>query len=154
MKKSIAIISLCILFASAAFAESKYENKQFLINALVSYESKANSQPLIMFLPASEGFAPNVNVQVQQYPNILKEYSDLSIKQFKQANLKILRNKQTKTYVIFEYSGIMQGRKLHWYAVAYKKGDNVFLITATSTESQWKTHSKTLVSCVKSFKLK
>jgi|APSaa5957512576_1039674.scaffolds.fasta_scaffold130489_1 hypothetical protein len=154
MKRIIKIISLCLFIANAAFAENKYDNKHFSINALVSNGSIANSQPLIMSLPASDGFAPNANVQVQQYPNSIKEYAELSIKQFKQLKFKVLQNKQTKTRLVLEYSGAMQGRNLHWYAIAYKKGNNVFLVTATSTETQWKTHSKALTACVKSFKLK
>ena len=152
MSKTIALC-LCLLLSNVAFAESKYENSQFSINALVS-ENIANTQPLMMFLSASEGFAPNVNVQVQQYPNSLKEYAKLSVQQFNQLNFKVLQNKQTETSLVLEYSGIMQGNNLHWYAIAHKKGNNVYLVTATSTESQWKTHSKTLIECVKSFKLK
>jgi len=117
-------------------------------------ENIANTQPLMMFLSASEGFASNVNVQVQQYPNSLKEYAKISVQQFNQLNFKVLQNKQTETSLVLEYSGIMQGNNMHWYAIAHKKGNNVYLVTATSTESQWKIHSKTLIECVKSFKLK
>ena len=151
MSKTIALF-LCLFLANVAFAESKYENNQFSINALVG--ENIATQPLMMFLSVSEGFASNVNVQVQQYPNSLKEYAKLSIKQFNQLNFKVLQNKQTETNLVFEYSGIMQGNNFHWYAIALKKGNNVYLVTATSMESQWKIHSKTLIECVKSFKLK
>ena len=154
MKNLIKSIFICLILVNTSFAASKYENNQFSINALVIDENIANTQPLIMSLPVSDGFAPNVNIQIQQYPNSLKSYADLSVNQFKQYNFKVLQNIQTKTSLIMECSGDMQERKLHWYAMAYKKGNNVFLITATSTESQWKSSSQTLIECVKSFKLK
>jgi hypothetical protein len=40
------------------------------------------STPLVMCLPASEGFAPNINVTIQPYPGSIKEYISLSKRQF------------------------------------------------------------------------
>lgn len=154
MKNIAKSITLSLIIATTAFAEGQYNNNHFSINSLVDANNISNTQPLMMSLPATEGFAPNINVQIQQYPNSLDSYAKLSGAQFKQLNFKVIKNKKIKNTLVFEYSGNMQNRNLHWYAMAYKKGNNVYLITATSTESQWKKLSKKLIGCIKSFKLK
>jgi ABC-type antimicrobial peptide transport system permease subunit len=153
MKKIIIVVALISLFSGLTLAQSKYVNNEFSINALTSKE-KVDWTPVMMSLPPSEGFSPNVSVQIQQYTNSLKEYSELSNKQFKQVNFKVIKNIVSKNSIVFEYSGIMQKRNLHWYAVAYKKGNSIYLVTATATQSQWQSKSKQLISCVNSFKLK
>jgi hypothetical protein len=154
MNRITKLIALSFMIATTSYAKGKYENSIFSIDSLMNESKIANTQPLIMSLPASEGFAPNINIQIQKYPNSLDDYAKLSTSQFKQFKFKIIQNEKIKDALIFEYSGTMQGRKLHWYSMAYKKEDNVFLITATSTESQWKTQKEKLIGCVKSFKLK
>lgn len=154
MKNIIKSIALSLIIATTAYAEGKYENNYFSINSLVNDNNIANTQPLIMSLPASAGFAPNINVQIQRYAGSLDNYAKLSARQFKQFNFKVIKNKKIKNRLILEYSGNMQNRNLHWYSIAHKKGNNIYLITATSTESQWKKLAKKLIECVKSFKLK
>ena len=154
MKKILKAISLCLLLAVFNYGQGKYENNQFLINALVEENPSVNSQPIFMSLPASDGFAPNISVQVQQYSGSLNDYAELSINQFDQMKLNVIKKNVNQTNIIFEYSGVMYDRNLHWYAAAYKKNNSVFLITATSLESQWNALSQKLISCVNSFKLK
>jgi hypothetical protein len=153
MKKIAKSIFLSTAIFAGVIANAKYQSNEFSIEALSS-KNISNSQPLVMCLPASEGFAPNVNVQVQQYPGTLDDYLKLSMNQFKKLKFKVIKNKATKNQLILEYTGNIQNRQLHWYAVVYKKGNNVFLTTATSTEKQWKTLSKKLINCVNSFRLK
>ncbi len=154
MKKLLLIFIFYILFGNINYSQGKYENSQFSINALVTNESTPIDQPLMMFLPPTDGFSPNVNVQIQQYSKSLKDYFNLSISQFEQLKFKIYKKIISMKKVIFEYSGIMNRQNLHWYALAYKKGNNVYLITATAKQSQWKLKSKELISCVESFRLK
>ena len=154
MKKITVTIALTFIIALSTYAKGIYENDIFSINTLINENNISNTQPLIMMLQPSEGFAPNINIQIQKYTNSLDDYAKLSTNQFKQFKFKIIQNKKSNEALIFEYSGSMQGRQLHWFAMAYKKGSNVFLITATSTENQWKKLSKKLIDCVKSFKLK
>ena len=71
-----------------------------------------------MFLPDSNGFAPNINIQVQQYDDSLKSYLELSIIEFKQMKLKVIQNKLINNNML-EYSAEMKGRNLHWYAMEY-----------------------------------
>ena len=103
--------------------------------------------------PASDGFAANVNVQIQPYSGTLDEYIALSEEQFKAAGFKVVqRSKQGQSAVVFEYVGEMQGRALHWYAKAVHATDRVYLVTATATETQWKREAVPLKECVDSFR--
>jgi hypothetical protein len=110
-------------------------------------------QPLMMFLPITNNFAANVNVQIQPYPGTMDEYMALTEEQFKRADFNLLRkNPLGKTTVVFEYTGDMQGRALHWYAKAEKSGDKVYLVTATSSEDEWSKLATRLKACVDSFR--
>jgi hypothetical protein len=105
-----------------------------------------------LYLPPTQGFAPNVNVLIQDVPNTIKEYADLSKQQFKSANLTLLNDHLAGDGEwACEYSGTMQGKDLHFYARALKKGDKIYLITATATPEQWDTVSPKLKGCVDSF---
>lgn len=153
MRKITASIVLSFIVALSTYGKGKYDNGVFSINSLVDENNISNTQPLIMMLPPSDGFAPNINIQVQAYPGSLDDYAALSMQQFRQLKFKVIKQMKVGNALIFEYSGSMQGRDFHWFAMAHQKGNNIFLITATSTENQWKTLSEKLIECVKSFKL-
>jgi hypothetical protein len=110
-------------------------------------------QALAMFLPATNGFAANVNVQIQPYGETLDDYLTLSIQQCKDAGFKLLQQNATeKTAVVFEYAGEMEGRRLHWYARAQKSAAKVYLVTATAPEDQWERLAPQLKACVDSLR--
>src|SRR5213594_2251824 len=91
----------------------------FSIKPLEAPFGQATQQPLLMALPASDGFAANVNVQIQPYDGTRDDYMALSEQQFKGAGLEVIkRSKQGQSGILFEYTGEMQGRKLHWYSRA------------------------------------
>ena len=154
MKNITKLIALSFIIATTSYAEGKYENNYFSIKSLVDDKNISNTQPLLMCLSASDGFAPNINIQTQKYSNSLTEYAKLSTAQFKQLKFNVIQNKKGQDCLIFEYTGKLQGKELHWYAMVYKKDDNIFLITATATKKQWTKQSKKLIDCVRSFKLK
>ena len=125
----------------------------FSIKPLETPLGKVPQQVLLMALPASDGFAANVNVQIQPYSGTVDEYIALSEEQFKAAAFKVVhRSKQGQSAVVFEYTGEMQGRALHWYARAERATGRVYLATATAAESQWKRDAVTLKACVDSFR--
>lgn len=158
MKKVISILCLA-LFTLPCLAADKSDNRLhfkksgFSIAPLEGKSGSKSYQVLMMFLPASESFSPNINIIIQPYGGSIKEYAALSQQQFKELKLTILSTKLTKTSVVWEYSGVVQNSKLHWYSKATRKNGKVFLATATSTESQWKTLSAKLKTCVNSFKI-
>lgn len=56
--------------------------------------------------------------------------------------------------LVFEYTGSMNGLALHFFAVAMKKGNFVYLSTGTALESQWKNVASQMKKSLLSFVLK
>src|SRR6476469_6665409 len=130
--KRIVILLLATLALSLSAADSTnrlaFAVAGFSITPLTVPPGKTICQPLIMALPASGNFAGNVNVQIQPYSGTIGEYTALTLKQFKDAEIKVIEQKKAgTTAVVFEYNGEMQGRSLHWYARAEKAGGHVYL---------------------------
>ncbi|MGE4158762.1 MAG: hypothetical protein AB7F75_06670 [Planctomycetota bacterium] len=157
MKASILFVLIVWFVGSYAQAEKATEKLTFndygfAISPLE--EAKAGQGTyLMMFLPATDGFAPNVNVIAQSYAEGMPAYIALSKGQFKEFGFELHSEKNVgENEVSFEYSGTSQGRKLHWYSKAVQKGrDTIYLITATSTEEQWPKVKSKLMQCVESF---
>jgi hypothetical protein len=125
----------------------------FSIKPLEAPMGNVPNQALLMALPASDGFAANVNVQIQPYNGTLDEYIALSEGQFKTAGFKVIQQtKLSASAVVFEYTGEVQGHALHWYARAEHSSGKVYLVTATAAEAQWKRDSAALKACVDSFR--
>ena len=146
-----------ILAARAPAAEStnllRFPVGRFSIAPLEGTPGESIQQPLIMCLPAKQGFAANVNVQVQPFGGGLEEYKDITMKQFKDRDLKVITAKLVgNSELLLEYSGQFQAHELHWYARALKSGEHVYLVTATGLEDQWAEQGTQLKHCVDSFK--
>ena len=115
----------------------------------------APTTALMTFLPVSDGFAPNINVNIQPYSENITSYIAMSKDQFKKMNWVILAEKQNgETECILEYTGLMKGKDLHFYARAIANSGKVYLVTAAAKESQWNTVSEILRRNVDGFKLK
>jgi PsbP len=127
----------------------------FSVAALDLASSEATYQPLIMCLPVRDGFAANVNVQIQQpYQGTIEDYIKLTMEQFKEAKIKVLEHKVLgKSTALFEYTGESQGHAVHWYARAMKSGNKVYLITATDSAANWSKEADRLKACVDSFRV-
>ena len=109
----------------------------------------------VSFLPATEGFAPNLNVSIQPYAESITSYIALSKNQFKQMNWTIVAEKQNgENEWIVEYTGPMQGNDLHFYARAVPSRGKVYLVTATAKQTQWISVSGPLRKAVDAFKTK
>ena len=155
MKIRIVLALVTLNLSSYTFASTLvFEQAGFQIDSLESAPGEAISQPLMMFLPAEGGFAANVNIQIQPYTGTISDYKKLSESQFSQLGIKIIRSELKGNIVTFEYTGPMNNAMLHWYAKAVKKGNYVYLATATSLDENWTTNKTKLVSSVNSFILK
>lgn len=100
-----------------------------------------------------DGFAANVNVQIQPYVSSIDDYLALSVRQCETAGFKLLQQKIVdKSVMVLEYTGEMQGRLLHWYARAEKSAGKVYLTTATAADEQWSKVGPPLKACVDSFR--
>jgi len=152
---TLLFITLFALPCAAVDSEPRLQFKAngFSIAPLEGTADTASYQAVMMFLPVSDQFAPNVNVQIQPYNGTAQEYANLSKQQFKAGSFTVESEKVTQTAVLWEYSGLLQGRKLHWYARAELGKGKVYLVTATATEAQWQTVAAKLKACVDSFKL-
>jgi len=128
----------------------------FTIKALDAPPStQAATTALMTFLPVSDGFAPNVNVNIQPYSGSMTSYVAMSKDQFKQMNWTIVVEKQNgENEWIVEYTGPLQGNDLHFYARAVGYNGKVYLVTATAKKTQWGSVSGPLRNAVDSFKTK
>jgi hypothetical protein len=106
------------------------------------------------FLPPTDGFAPNINVQIQPYTGTIKDYAATSKSQFEQMKWKLVTDQQPNDNEwTVEYTGSFQGSDLHFLARAISANGKVYLITATAKESQWTAVGDTLRKHLESFKL-
>lgn len=127
----------------------------FELDALEAPVGQTPTSAVITFLPVSDGFAPNINVQIQPYPGSIKEYAELSKGQFAQMQWKIETEKLVgEQEWSAEFTGPMQGQDLHFYARALARDGKVYLVTGTAKESQWASVGPTIRKHVDSFKLK
>lgn len=127
----------------------------FQIDGLEAPTGSEPSTALMTFLPVNDGFAPNINVQIQPYAGPMKDYIAMSKAQFVPLNWKVVSDKAVgdKEWVA-EYTGPLQGQDLHFYARAITRDGKVYLVTGTAKETQWSTVGETLRKHVDSFKLK
>jgi hypothetical protein len=158
IKKLTAFLAAALVAFSLAAADSAnriaFPLAGFSIAPLETIPGKAaNQTALMMFMPASGGFAANVNVMIQSYPGTIEDYTATTVKQFKDNDMKVVSQKNVgKSAVVFEYTGELRGNPLHWYARAEKSGDHVYLTTGTSSEEQWPKLGTQLKACVDSFR--
>jgi hypothetical protein len=121
-----------------------------------SLDAKVDSPPpakaLIMFLPESDGFQPNINVLIQPYNGTINDYIAVTKEQFEQIQCKVIsEHLKGENGWIVEYS-VGGGHDLHCYGQAVSKSSKIYLVTATAKESQWATVGDTLRKRVDSFK--
>ncbi len=127
----------------------------FQIDALEAPKGNVPTSPLVMCLPASDGFAPNVNVTMQPFVGTMEDYITLSKQEFDQVKWTVVaENKDGDRMWKVEYTDPNPSNPLHFYAKAVSTGKYVYLVTATAKETQWKAVGDQLKACVDSFKVK
>jgi len=140
--------------ATAREVAVQYSPAKFTIDPLPGDLDAAHWMPFTMQMPPIDGFAPNVNVQIQAYKGTIDEYMTLSRSQFDTLGIEIVSERRDDpSTVTFEYKGNMQGRALMWYARAQKRGARVYLVTATSTPQAWPRVSAALKASVDSLRI-
>jgi len=109
----------------------------------------------VLYLTPTGGFAPNVNVLIQNFSGSINDYVSVTKKEFESAGIQVVNEHiVSPNEWMVEYAGTLSGRSLHWYARAIKNGDKAYLTTATATPEQWEQVSSKLKACVDSFALK
>ena len=141
------------LFAAESTNRLRFPLTGFSIAPLEVSPGEITCQALTMGLPATTNFAGNVNVQIQPYSGTIEEYITLTLKQFRDANVKLIEQKRTgRLGLAFEYIGEFEGQTLHWYARAEKGVRHVYLATATAAEQDWPRQATQLKACVDSLR--
>jgi hypothetical protein len=152
-----AVISFVLISAACSSwaAPLDFPKYGFQIGALDATPGSVPTQAVMLFLPAKDGFAPNVNVMIQPYADTMKDYISLSKSQFDQMKMKVISEKSpSDNEWLVEYVGEYQQSSLHWYARAALKQGKVYLVTGTSRASDWDIYKSDLKKCVDSFTLK
>ena len=143
--------------ATFAFAPAErivFTQGGFAIDVLDTAPGTEPFQPVMMRMLASDGFAPNVNVQVQPYPDGLDAYRKLSLSQFEQCGLELIQERElAANTLLFEYAGEMQGMDLHFYARAVLREGRIYLATGTALKTQWEKAGPALRACVDSLEM-
>ena len=161
MKYGVLVLALCLCGVLAMAATSTtnpaerlvFKDSGFSI-APLDAPRKETGQVVAMFFPdATDMIDPGVSVQAQQYAGTIEEYTALSNKQIENANWKVLANKAIKDGHVWEYTGVSQDNRMHWYAKAMSKAGMVYAVTAGATEKQWNAVGSKLKACVDSFEL-
>lgn len=157
MKKgfwAIAFVSCALAALAAAAAKDRlyFRGLGFSIAPLEATWASEQYTALLLFLPPSEGFAPNVNVVVQPGEQSIADYAEKTKKELRAIGAKILRDKTSEDAFSCEYTRAFQGRQHHHYSKAELGKKGVYLVTATALESQWKSVGPRLMACVDSFR--
>src|ERR1700722_3913498 len=95
IKGTAQIVSAAALFSCATFFQARAATIElplygFQIDALDAVPDAASTTALQLCLPATEGFAPNINVQIQPYSGLIKDYDTLSKQQFGDMKWKVI----------------------------------------------------------------
>ncbi len=155
----ISLLAVVSVSCTPAGEETREEKNVFVSEDLgismevpVVKESDVESYIIAAFcLPSSDNFSANVNVQKQKYADSIGTYDKLSTGQFEKSKMTIVKRELDRNTVLYEYKGELQGVATHWYAKAIKRGDYVFLTTATALEKHWKDQKAKLMKAVDSF---
>jgi hypothetical protein len=124
----------------------------FSISPLESPPGGPDGAILTMCLPPSDGYAPSVSVLSQKSPGTIDDCIATSKKWMEKNGLKVINvTKLDDNTATFLFAGKVNGKSLHAYARASRKGDQVMLIVAIATEDQWKTDAAQMQNCVDSF---
>ena len=96
MTTATTLIGAATLFSLATFSNLKASTIDlplygFQIDSLdAQVDSLSPAKTLIMFLPESNGFQPNINVLIQPYNGTIIDYIAMSKEQFKQMSCSVV----------------------------------------------------------------
>jgi hypothetical protein len=117
----------------------------------------ASATPAMFFAPAEEGFAANMGVVVQTQAMTAAQYGEITRGQLKDAGFKVYAEKALKVAgrdaLLWDYEGAVQGRDLHWLALAVMDTERVYLVTCTATSAGFGKHQKAFQAALDSFTL-
>jgi hypothetical protein len=132
-------------------ATANFPEYGFCIQPLDTAPGNRTMQTLMMFLPVSQDFTPNVNVEIEPATGAFADFVDSTKKQFEQMGVKFLTDKTPNPNEwIAECAGQMQTKSVHWYIHAVYTGKSIYLATGTALEVQWAEWGDKMRKCVDS----
>jgi len=105
------------------------------------------------YLPLEDKFASNVNLVSQEHVGSLEVYDQITRAQLEHFSFEVLHSEIRDGEIVYEYRGELKGRRMHWYQRALKRGDTIYLITASFPQSRAATDGPILRASVDSFRL-
>lgn len=108
----------------------------------------------MFYLPPSDGFSANVNIQKQVFVQDMEAYDQISKSQFEEMGAKLLRGEVRDNEALYEGTVTANnGQRFHIFSRAVKDGNFVYLVTATALERHWPEQKAELMQSVNSFRL-
>lgn len=159
MSRKMFAVLVFICVAAGVFGQEepsilRYSELGFSITPLEVVDDTPQLMVLHSFLPADHGFAPNINVMIQQYDGTLADYKVFSEKQLAQQGWTVLKSKMvTESDLWIEYTGAVDDKEFHWLVRVVQGNGKVYLITATSLKNQYRKYAVQLETSLKSFAL-
>ncbi|MCA8960534.1 MAG: hypothetical protein KDC38_08475 [Planctomycetes bacterium] len=115
---------------------------------------EATSHPVMtLFLPPSDGFAPNVTVRVvrAEPDGTIEAFANAFETEFTADGLEpIATHRPDDATALFEYRGESEGLSLHWYAKAVRADGVITVAIGAATERQWSSVRARIRECVES----
>jgi hypothetical protein len=141
----IFVLATLLLAAGGAAADTTTRGRStlsfaehgFSIDAPVGHDAAQMQQVVMLMLPPADGFAANVNVQLQPFTGTMDEYVRVSLDQFKANGVTVVAEKHDAKGAMIEYKGLYGGRPLHWYSRSFVGKSGIVLATATTSEPLW-----------------
>ena len=166
MRKAIVVLLAAAIGAGAAWAAAAARKPSVYQDGLYGFSIQAPAFPMappgatvvpvMLFAPAEDKFAANVNVVVQQVALSRDGFRQLSLAQFRQAGFKVNADRDLTVFgkpaILWDYEGSAGGRDLHWLALAVIDTDRVFLVTCTALKDAFPKYEQEFHTCVNSFR--
>lgn len=151
MKTLSALVCSLILAGSLTAAQASASDEYTFTPPY--FQPEIGGQVFQYFLPAADGFAASVNLQIQPFDGDMSDYIELSEDQFEQMNFNVLTAERSGDEILYEYTGNLHGADFHWYSRVLKVNSLFYVVTATALEERWDVERDQLIDSVHSFAL-
>jgi hypothetical protein len=167
MKKTLAILACALLMAGTAWAYHRSAKRSRYVDEVVGFaldtprfpgaDPRYTRTPAIFLGPTGEGFTDNVNILVIKQSATLDAFRKQTFAEFEKLKLKMIANRELKVSgqpaLELEYAGMLNGRELHFLALAVIEADRVVQVTCTATTKTFAAVEPEFRACLASFRL-
>lgn len=151
--KLTALLSCCALATALSLTPSHAQSSSDYQFSPPEVPREVGGQVFQYFLPAAEGFAANINMQIQPFEGGLQAYAEISEQQFEELAFEVIDVAHGESELVYQYRGNMQGVVYRWYSRVVQDGNYYYVVTATALDERWETERDQLVDAVHSFEL-